>query len=155
VVATITDPNYTGAASGTLVIGTVSLDPWRASQFTAGQIAAGQAADNADPDGDGFTNYDEYVMGINPQSATPQPLAITPTSNNKISLTFFARSATGGGYAGLTRKYDLQQCTDLAESDSWQPVAGHTNIVGAGQTVIITLPGGAPTLFYRLKVRLE
>ena len=155
VVATITDPNYTGAASGTLVIGTVSLDPWRTSQFTPEQIAAGLAADNADPDGDGFTNLDEYVMGTNPQSATPQPLAITPTANNRITLTFFARSATGSGYAGLTRRYDLQQSTNSADPGSWQPVAGYTDIVGTDQTVTVTLPISAPVRFHRLKVRLE
>lgn len=49
-------------------------------------------------------------------------------------MSFVARSATGSGYAGLTRKYDLETTTDLANPNSWQAVAGHTNITGADHT---------------------
>ena len=156
VVATITDPNYTGTASGTLVISSAApMDTWRTSHFTANEITAGLAADSADPDGDSLDNLTEYILGSDPRAFTPQPLALTPAAGNPFTLTFLARSATGSGYAGMTRKYDLQQSTNLADPDSWQPVAGQTNIVGADQTVTTTLPGGDSNKFYRLSVRVE
>jgi len=156
VVATITDSNYTGTASGTLVIsGAASMDSWRTSHFTANEITAGLAADHADPDGDGSDNLTEYILGTDPRAFTPQPLALTPAAGNQFTLTFTARSATGSGYAGLTRKYDLQQSTNLADPNSWQSVAGQTNIVGADQTVTATLPGDASNKYCRLNVRVE
>ena len=156
VVATITDPNYTGTSNGTLVIsGAAPMDSWRTSHFTANEITAGLAADHADPDGDGLDNLTEYIMGTDPRAFTPQALALTPAADNSFTLTFTARRATGSGYAGLTRKYDLQQSGNLADPNSWQPVPGQTNIVGADQTVTLTLAGGISSKFYRLSVRVE
>ena len=155
VVATVNETNYTGWAAGTLVISGDALTAWRAAHFTPEEIAAGLAADGVDADGDGFINLSEYTLGTDPRAFTPQPLAITPAAGNPITLSFVARSATGAGYAGLTRKYDIETTTDLANPNSWQAVAGHTNIVGADQTIDVTLPGDSPNKFYRLNVRLE
>ncbi|MCX6876832.1 MAG: MBG domain-containing protein [Verrucomicrobia bacterium] len=65
VVATINDVNHTGSTSGTLVIAE-SLLSWRASHFTPEEIAAGLAADDADPDGDGCTNLAEFAFNGDP-----------------------------------------------------------------------------------------
>ena len=154
VVATVNESNYTGSAANTLVI-TESIISWQASHFTPEEIAAGLAADGVDADGDGFSNHAEYTFGTDPRAYTPQPLAITPAAGNHFTLSFIARSATGSGYAGLTRKYAIETTTDLANPNSWQAVAGQTNIVGADQTVMVTLPGDTPQKFHRLKVRLE
>ena len=156
VAASITDPNYTGTASGTLVIsGVAPMDTWRTSHFTANEITAGLAADHADLDGDGLDNLTEYILGTDPRAFTPQALSVTPAANNQFTLTFTARRATGSGYAGLTRKYDLQQSADLGDPNSWQPVPGQTHIVGADQTVTAILPDGGSNKFYRLNVRVE
>jgi fibronectin type 3 domain-containing protein len=155
VVATITDPNYTGTASATMVIAAESIASWRPVHFTAGEITAGLAADGEDPDGDGFTNLDEYTLGTDPRAFTPPPLAIAPAAGNQITLTFVARTAAGGGYAGLTRKYAIEWNSDPGNPNAWQAVNGHANIAGVNQNVIVTLPGDAPRSFYRLNVRLE
>ena len=154
VVATVNETNYEGSANGTLVI-VESIILWRESHFTPEEIADGLAADGVDPDGDGFSNLAEFTLGTDPRAYTPQPLAITPAAGNSFTLSFVARGAAGSGYAGLTRKYDIETSTDLANPNSWQAVAGQTNIVGADQTVVVTLPGDTPQKFHRLKVRLE
>lgn len=155
VVAIITDPNYAGTASATMVISAESIASWRPGHFTAGEITAGLAADGADPEGDGFTNLDEYILGTDPRAFTPQPLVIAPAAGNQITLTFVARAAAGGGYAGLTRKYAIEWSSDLGNPNAWQAVNGQANIPGGNQTVIVTLPGDASRRFYRINVRLE
>ena len=49
VVATVTDANYQGGTSGTLIIQGQTLGEWQSAQFTPGQIAAGLAAPGCGP----------------------------------------------------------------------------------------------------------
>ena len=149
VVASVVDGNHTGSATGTLVIAAESIATWRTSHFTTAEIAAGLAADGADPDSDGFTNAQEYVLGTNPRGGDPQPLAIIPAAGH-FTLSFLARRAAGSGYAGLTRKYAVEASGDLANWQNYQ-----SNILGADQTVTLTPPGDAGWNYYRLNVRLE
>jgi len=146
VVATITDSNFTGTASGTLVINPDGIHLWRSAHFTPDEITAGLAADNADADGDGLSNLDEYTLGSDPRNFSPQPLTLTRVGDH-FTLSFFARAAAGAGYAGLTRVYEVQGSSDLT---NWQ--TSGSEIVGSEQTV--TLDTAVPQ-FYRLRVRLE
>ena len=164
VVATIADANFSGSATGTLVIAVAPLDAWRSAHFTAAEISAGLAADNTDADGDGFTNLAEYILGSDPRSFSPQPLAIASAPGNQFTLSFLARRAGGDAYAGLTRLYTVEGCATPANLTSWLPVSGFTNLVGATQTrdivgddqaVELTLPVTLSNYFYRLTVRLE
>jgi len=164
VVATVTDPDYTGSASDTLVITEDLMASWRSAHFSAAEIAAGLADDAANPDGDDFTNREEYVLGTDPRAFTPQPLDIDPVPGNQFTLTFIARRATGTGYAGLTRRYTVESTGTPGIPASWQPLTGHTGLVGASQTsdiagddqtVIVTLPATGTAGFHRLSVRLE
>ncbi len=66
VVATISDANWEGTTSGTLTIGGLPLSTWKTQSFTLAQIIAGDAADHADPDLDGWDNLAEYALGTNP-----------------------------------------------------------------------------------------
>ncbi len=147
--------NYTGNAVGTLVIAAESIAAWRERHFTTAEIAAGLAADGTDPEGDGFSNLDEYTLGTDPHTFSPQPLAIAPAPGNQFTLTFLARAASGAGYAGRTRRCDVECSPDPAASSSWQGVAGFTGIVGGDQAVVVTLPTDATKKFYRLNVGLE
>jgi hypothetical protein len=132
-----------------------SIISWRAVHFRPEEIADGSADDGADADGDGFSNRAEYTLGTDPCAFTPQPLVITPAAGNQFTLSFVARSATGAGYAGLTRRYAVEASADLTDPDSWQVLSGHTNIIGDGSTIEISVTGDAPRKFHRLKVRLE
>ncbi len=130
-----------------------NIESWRATHL--GTTAnAGTATDSADADGDGFTNFAEHVLGLVPTTATA-PLLTTSVSGGNVTLTFTARQASGSGYLGLTRTYDVESTTNLADAFSWQPLAGYTGIVGAGQTVNVVQPIGASPRFYRLKATLS
>ena len=73
-------------ASGSQSIAPESLASWRARCFSPKQIAAGQAADDADPDGDGLENFAEYALGTDPLVLTP-PLTAVKNSEGLV-LTF-------------------------------------------------------------------
>ncbi|MCW1887329.1 MBG domain-containing protein [Luteolibacter flavescens] len=61
----VTDPNYTGIASGTLQLGT-SISSWLQPLLDSGAIPAGETGDEADPDADGIDNLLEYAFGLHP-----------------------------------------------------------------------------------------
>lgn len=113
------------------------------------------AAENADTDGDGLTDVQEYVFGSNPALPEAGSLLTPAAAGNGLTLSFVARQAAGLGYAGLTRYYSVETTTDLADPTAWTPLAGYSNLVGANQTVAITPPTGARRCFYRLRVSLQ
>jgi len=155
VVATVSDTNYTGTASDSLVITGEPIAAWRSQHFTADEIAAGLAADAADADGDGLTNLTEYTLGTDPRAFTPAPLVLTRASDNSFRLTFTARRASGAGYERLTRKYSVEGSADPVNPAAWQSLPGYTDVVGDDQSVTVALTAGDPLIFYRLRVRLE
>ena len=152
-------PGSTGTVSIDSIIGSDGdldgdgiPDTWEITN----QLDPGAPATPAqDSDGDGIPDAAEYVLGTNPMSANSSSLLTASRSGANLTLTFAANAATGTGYTGLTRYYDVETTTDLANAASWIGVAGYTNIVGANQTVTVpqTLAGGPR--FYRLKVRLQ
>jgi hypothetical protein len=135
------------AVTGTIISTGGSYNIWAATNNVTG-------GETGDADHDGLTNLAEYTLGTDPRSSNPTLLTLAPAAGNSYTLTFLARAASGTGYEGLTRKYDVQVSSDLAP-DSWQDVSGYTNIVGAGQNVVVTLPIATPRKFYRLSVHLE
>ena len=129
----------------TVTVGTFST--WA----SANNVTSGETGDT---DNDGITNRDEYLIGTDPSHPSPPILTVAKGPGNTCVLSFLARAASGIGYEGLTRKYDLQASSDLAPA-SWQNVSGSTDIVGAGQNVVIPFPIEPPRKYYRLKVRVE
>ncbi len=125
VAATITNPNYQGSTSGTLVIapanGWVS---WRDQHFTEAEQTAGLAAETADPDSDNWPNLAEYALGTDPRQFTP-PLVATHDANG-LSVTF-------------TRPANLPDVSYAAESTAdlgtWTPVPLEVLVPGAIETM--------------------
>lgn len=124
-------------------------DSWE----VANQLDPASAADALlDSDSDGFTNAAEYALGSNPAVAGTGPTINFATAGGNFTLTFTATAATGTGYDGLTRYYDVETSTNLS---TWAGLAGYTEITGAGQPVTVTQPLSGGSRFYRLKVRLQ
>jgi hypothetical protein len=150
---TASDGTASYTESFTLTVTGIPQQTWR-QQYFGSAANSGSGGDSANPDGDLFTNAQEYILGTPPTSSTTNPLQHTRVGPN-VELSFQALRAEGPNYAPLTRSYDLQTTTDLTNSASWQPVAGYSNVAGNNQTVTVTLPFGDPHRFYRLSVRLQ
>jgi hypothetical protein len=70
-----------------------------------------------------------------------------------VVVSFLATRASGVGYSGWSRCFDLECTTNLAAS-GWQPVAGYLGLPGDGQLVTSTnLP--STNTWFRLKVWQE
>ncbi len=127
---------------------------WQNNHFTVQDLANPLVSGpEADPDGDGLTNDQEYLFGLLPKDSSPSPSPATSLSGNQITLTFTAMLATGPGYSGLTRRYTLESSNAL-NATVWTPLPGYTGIAGNNQTITYTASATGPRNFYRLGVRL-
>ena len=66
------------------------IESWRIRHFGTA-AASGNAADLADPDGDGDNNLTEYALGTNPTAAGPRPViasTVTESGADYLSVTF-------------------------------------------------------------------
>jgi len=131
--------------TGTALTVTVmtQLEAWRNANF--GTTAnSGNAADNADPDGDGMTNAQEYAAGTNPNSsASALKVSQIQPSGNDVVVSF--PTVTG-------KTYRLEWSSTLVGA-SWTPV--QTGIAGTGSTVQVTDTNAAtqPRRFYHVIVQ--
>ena len=159
---TVTATNSAGTSSAssastavTPVAAVQTIADWRQSNFGT-LLNTGTAADTANPDGDAFSNLQEYVLGANPKvSDSANLITITPSGSN-IVLAFVAKQAgTGAGYVGLARHYALETTVDLTNASSWSALTNYSNITGANQSVSSTQAKSGAKSFYRLKVWLE
>ena len=140
--------------SGMLNVTTGPFELW-INSFAS--LSIPDRAASANPAGDGLSNMQKFVLGMNPTinySASPGwgGLSTTTDSAGNIILTFTAYAASGTGYTGLTRYYTVQTTTDLT---SWQPLSGYANIPGMNQIVTVTQPISEPKRFWRLSVNVE
>ncbi len=123
--------------------------------FQAWAAAFGVADGNQDTDGDGVSNYGEYLAGTDPKDMNSTFRLSITTSNAQTVVSFHALRAEGAGYEGLARYYSLHTGTNAALG-AWVPAAGCTNVLGTNQTVSYIQPvtNGAAT-FYRGLVELR
>ena len=117
------------------------LQFWRLTSFgTINNI--GNAADLADPDGDGVPNLMEYALSTNPASASSVSRPVTAVSGGYLTLRF-ARSSADVTYL-VEGSFDL---------DHWTTIATNPGTVGSQPVVSDTAPiSGSSRRFMRLKV---
>lgn len=115
---------------------------WQSANFTAGEIAAGLAKGDQDPDQDGYMNYEEFVAGTNPERADSV-------------LTLGIKSAALTGRMDLSfptvsnRSYSLLGRTNLLNG-TWSLI--ESNLSGTGSFVTVTPSNLEPSAFYRIEV---
>jgi hypothetical protein len=135
----------------------VASDPyqiWIASKLNAIQLGNPEFSGlNADPDGDGISNENEYLFGLLPLTSETAPTPGIVTNGNLIELTFVAKEAAGPGYDGLSRHYALETANAL-DASNWSIVAGCSDIIGSGQAVSLTTTATGQPQFYRLSIWL-
>ncbi len=123
-------------------------ESWRQTHFGT-SANTGDAADSADPDGDGWTNEREFAAGTDP---------VDPASVLRATV----RTDAGGGdgdalviafpsVAGKT--YRLERSETLAP-DSWTPVPAADQVAGTGSVIELIDPAGESLTrrFYRVVV---
>jgi hypothetical protein len=149
----VNDGTRTATDSFTVTVTGSQQETWRFDRFGT-TASVGVAADDANPDGDPWNNAQEYVFGSDPQAPNTEPrLSLVPLANG-LRISFPTQQASGTGYTGLTRYYDVESSATLA-STQWSGVPGLTNLVGNSGTVTVTVPFDGPQRFYRLKVRVQ
>ncbi len=168
IVATAANPtpySVTGMVQNTAVVFATEFDP-NTTNNTAVAIAAiladsdhdgipdawmltyfGQPTGdaNADPDGDGMTNFQEYLAGTSPiDSANVLRIIRIATAGNDLAVTFLS----------VTNKlYAVERNADLTNLAGWSAI--QTNIPGTGMPVTITDPAATiqPCYFYRVRLQ--
>jgi len=119
-----------------------AVENWRAQHFGAPDNL-GAAADEADPDGDGWTNHQEYVSGTNPNDpASVLKITQLQVSGNDMIIHF--PSVTG-------KAYRIERSSTL-EAGSWTVL--QDGIAGTGAVILVTDPNSAGNArrFYRIVV---
>ncbi len=145
----VTAENDTVESVASAEISKTALSPeqaWRLTHF--GTTAdTGNAADDADPDGDGWINANEFISGTVPTDAgSTLKITAMAASGNDYIVTF--PSVAG-------RHYSVQYTSTLA-TGAWQFVLTNgtpaTGIAGTGSPIQVTDSGGAlqPSRFYRI-----
>lgn len=145
VMATIANPNYTGTANDTLVITANPFAAWRNNHFTPAEIAAGLAADAADPDGDGRSNLVEFAFNGDPRSGASSGLFVTrvsdgPDDDTTSELTFTCAVRRGAVFASNASHGQ----TSVLVDGVIYIIAGATELAGPWEAGV-THQGGSDT----------
>jgi hypothetical protein len=108
-----------------------------------GTVSNALSAADADPDGDGASNWQEYVAGTNPLDATSvfEFLPATTPAGNGFVLQ----------WPSVVNKHYTVQSSPSIDSGSWTTIA--TNLTGTGQAMQWTDSSASTAKFYRALVQ--
>ncbi len=129
-------------------------DSWEARWF--GSLAV--AAANSDSDGDGVTDYDEYVAGTDPTQPNPRLNLQARWTGSAVEISFPAQAAEGAGYQNAARHYRLETRAGLEPHAVWTAVAGfedHPAISGSEVVTYSVTPASTAPAFFRTRVWLQ
>jgi uncharacterized delta-60 repeat protein len=153
------NPTSTGVKTATLTINTndpllpafkvtltgntiAGIEQFRLTHFGT-TSNTGDAADDKDPDGDGLTNFFEYVAGLIPTDRTSTFTCRVDKSGSQPKVVF--------GPCLNNRNYEVWSSNTL--NGDWALAVGTTATVGTQQTFTDSNPSAAKR-FYRVKITL-
>ena len=135
-------PGSAWVGSAALAPAQISSDEWR--MFFFGSLTNALAQDNADPDGDGMPNWQEYLAGTNPTNALS-------------ALQFGGAGFASGGGPNINLSWQtapgrtyLLESSPAPGGGNWTPVNTNLGDGNAFQIVLTNHPGNAR--FYRIQL---
>jgi sugar lactone lactonase YvrE len=151
VTAVVTDDNYEGAASGTMVIlaAHTPLENWRIENFQTYENS-GNAANSADPDHDGILNLMEFALGLDPGLPSTLPVTLV-IAGNQMEYTYTRSKAALAAVSFTVERTDTLSDEDWTTRDVSE-LAPPLSDNGVLQTVRVVLPMGDNRRFVRLRV---
>jgi hypothetical protein len=148
----------TGNATATATFDNISfltpLQDWRRTHFGL-VLNSGNAADGADPDGDGFVNLIEYALGSIPSSPSSLPymdldvVEVEGEPGRFLELSFIRIADPALTYRVEAGSLLSNEWTTIWQSSGLANTAGPTTVIDSGHDLTLT---GAGRRFLRLKV---
>ena len=141
------DGLLTATSAFNLIVQTTPAGSWR-QQWFGSTAASGNAADTADPDGDGITNFWERAFNLNPN--IPDPATVWPTvsqGGGMLTLAYQRNIAAADLIYQVLWSSDLATWSATGVTDDLISTNGGTQL-RIGQ---VPLSFGSP-LFLRLKI---
>ncbi len=109
-------------------------DSWERYYF---DIATPNRTQDTDSDGDGMSDYAEFIAGTNPTNAASKLvfLAVTPLANRRVQLDWAAIPG---------RLYQVQTASTLRSAPPRPSLSGSVNRLTGGFTLHVNAPAGVP-----------
>lgn len=122
---------------------------WFGNRTTAGRFT--------DFNGDGRSDYAEYVAGSSPTNALDVLELSGAWENQQLTLSFVSRGVDEVGYQNAARYYSLETTPTLQFAAAWTPVTGFDALPAAPGVHIVNyiVPNQAAAAYYRLRVWLQ
>jgi uncharacterized delta-60 repeat protein len=120
-----------------------ALESWRIQYFNS-PSSTGDAADNADPDKDGLTNFTEFAFGLSPVDLTSNTLPEFKYAGGSFTASFTAPEGRENLLYGAERSPDMKPGT-------WTPIADS----GTGAIHTFSVPATAEKTFVRYTVKIR
>jgi hypothetical protein len=129
-------------------------DSWELRWF--GNLST--AGRNTDSDGDGLSDYEEYVLGTDPTQPNPGLTLQGRLAGGAFEVSFLGQAAEGPGYQNAERHYGLESSAHLPGGGSWVPVPGSADqsVASGSETVVFSIsPVPTNSTFFRVRVWLQ
>jgi hypothetical protein len=129
-------------------------DSWELHWF--GNLSA--AGLNTDSDGDGLTDYQEYVLGTDPTHPNPGLTLQGRLTGGALELSFLGQAVAGPGYQNAERHYGIESSAGLASGRSWVAVPGLADrtVASGSETLVFSVsPVPSQGTFFRVRVWLQ